>query len=395
MIYDQILDYDDRTRQIAERAISLLLTLRHHLSNEAFISAVCAGYDDELDETTLLDICCNLITCDNGFRFVHLSAQEFVLQRPEYFAAHLRNAVPARACLSIFFSSEQSSSLDDYIMWETRIDCFAKYAFRFLGKHLSILDSSLANAPEASIEESLRSVIKRFLLWQPDFPFQRLRYPDCNEPLSWGCAEFMASLERLASHPLTFMAVFNLKMLPVQAGILVPCNGRIEGYLPPLSERAHDGEPKTRLSRFLKYPHASDWYLFLTIHGLYIAEDIVPRYTLLAKRSPEYFEKFSSLGHRKSALEVFQEFLEIRDGKCVEIMLLAYPDLKISFDMLDEACKSPLTLEAKCDLFSRYLRQNHPNGLPNLNMADRLDIIRLAVEKEPELTGNMEFLIDI
>lgn len=408
VIYDQILDYDDRIRQIVERAISLLLTLRHNLSNEAFISAVCAGYDDELDEITLLDICCNLITCDNGFRFVHLSAQEFVLQRPEYSAAHLRNVVPARACLSIYFSSEQSSYPHYY---PRNIDssrdtytCWSNYACVFLGEHLSILDASLATALGVGLGDSLRSMIRRFLLSQRKgdcSPFSRWQY-SVSDRLPKRLAErarrreleTIVKLILKASHPLHFMTAFNLKILPVQCGILVPMNGEADGYLPRRFEQAHDGGPQTLLSEFLENPPYDSWYLFLAVHELYIAEDVVPNY---ADREAFWgLRELPQLGHLKSVSELFHEFLEMGNSECVEITLLAHPNLMISFNMLQIACrKCPMSLETRRDLLSRYLRQNHPNGLPNLDMVDALDIMQLVVEKEPELTGNMELFIDI
>lgn len=379
---------------------------------------------------TLLDICCNLITCDNGFRFVHLSAQEFVLQRPEYSAAHLRNVVPARACLSVFFSSKQSSCPHEHRRYpglnNGRYICWIEYACIFLGEYLSILDASLATATGPDIEDSVRSMIRRFLLLQPDVddsPFQR--WKDTVDKMLADKVSFLQrrfvgirhlpsepkahrlpgrpELHKMAAHPILFMTGFNLKILPVQAGILVPCNGKPDEYLPRRFEPAHDGAPQTLLSKFLEMPRYHEWYLFLAVHGLCIAKDIAPGYiergklgSVAYRAELQYSLRFPQFMHLKTVPELFQEFLEMDDPQCAEITLLAHPDLMINFDMLHKACSTcPLTIKTRRDLLSRYLRQNHPNGLPNLDMADGLDVMRLVVEKEPQLTGNKELLIDI
>lgn len=187
------------------------------------------------------------------------------------------------------------------------------------------------------------------------------------------------------------MTAFNLKILPVQAGILVPCNGEPERYLLQRFKRAHDDGSQTQLSKFLEEPLYWQWDLFLAVHGLYISDDVVSSYTKSGEVPPRYRFRLP-----KSVPDMFREFLEINDSKCIEIMLLAYPELMISFDMLDKACSQCyMSLEARYDLLSRYVRQNHPNGLPNLDMADGLDIMQLVVEKEPALTGNMQLLICI
>ncbi|KAH0608757.1 uncharacterized protein H6S33_001891 [Morchella sextelata] len=74
-----------RTRDMANKVLAWMLYALRPLSTAELIEAISEPYSlskNDLTESTILDICCNLVVFDEGFevlRFAHFSVQEFLL----------------------------------------------------------------------------------------------------------------------------------------------------------------------------------------------------------------------------------------------------------------------------------------------------------------------------
>ncbi|KIM99246.1 hypothetical protein OIDMADRAFT_65994, partial [Oidiodendron maius Zn] len=90
VIYKQILDSGQHSRQIAERVLKWLLIAQRPLKPAELLAAVSVDYYGNftrLNSQDILNITCNLVVLDkfsDAFRYAHLSVLEYLETQPEY-----------------------------------------------------------------------------------------------------------------------------------------------------------------------------------------------------------------------------------------------------------------------------------------------------------------------
>ncbi|KAF2259870.1 hypothetical protein CC78DRAFT_585468 [Lojkania enalia] len=105
-MYNDILQMDSRTRDIAFNTFSILLCAQEPLSPKVPVAASCVVIETclySLEIDALVDICFSLILVDSkldAVRFAHLSVQEFLEAKPE-FQYQLNHERIAHICLKV------------------------------------------------------------------------------------------------------------------------------------------------------------------------------------------------------------------------------------------------------------------------------------------------------
>ena len=165
--FEDILQMDPVTQQIAFHTFSILLCTQEPLSPGAVLSATTTK-DLKLDVEALIDICSDLILVDSNLdvlRFAHLSVQEFLETKRE-FRTSLNHQRIARICLNV--CSECSS---DSALLEPKTS-FYHYGLLYWMWHCEILYHDLDGALygqelEAFLFEGLDAGI-HFLVWSEE-----------------------------------------------------------------------------------------------------------------------------------------------------------------------------------------------------------------------------------
>ena len=107
VIYKQILNSGQHSRQIAERVLKWLLIAQRPLKPAELLAAVSVDYYGKftkLNSQDILNITCNLVVLDkfsDAFRYAHLSVLEYLETKPEY-SRDNTHLMAAERCLQIY-----------------------------------------------------------------------------------------------------------------------------------------------------------------------------------------------------------------------------------------------------------------------------------------------------
>lgn len=168
LIYDQIVNAGETSKQIADRTLKWLLCSKRRLSPSELIAAVTINSDGAcitLNERELLDTCCNLLVLDEElktFRFAHLSVREYLEQLRNLNSIEANTLVVQR-CIDVLLFEQQDQS-DLAMRQNNMLESYARLYWLF---HCQKLGSNP--------KDGVKNHIKNFIIQNSDLapPFQK------------------------------------------------------------------------------------------------------------------------------------------------------------------------------------------------------------------------------
>jgi hypothetical protein len=147
VIYNQIKNSGEASREIARRALKWLLCQQRSFSTSEFLAVVTSQQEpaDRLTSDDILSVCCNLVVLDSEldiFRFAHLSVREYLEKIPDL-TLSLAHAAAAERCLQICLASSQVK--------ERTNSGFVRYAILFWVVHYRAVVATVRRPPTIAI----------------------------------------------------------------------------------------------------------------------------------------------------------------------------------------------------------------------------------------------------
>ncbi|KAF6815907.1 ankyrin repeat domain-containing protein [Colletotrichum musicola] len=198
-----ILSLGASARNIATKAFSWILFMREPLTPAALLTALSAGESAPWTMSQVMATCSAFIVLDNTcdvLRFVHQSAQDFLMRHP-MFAAAEAHTILASSCIEACCRGS-SLEVNVSIPFRLPIDNFSHCAALYWPCHaeLSEKDDSAVRSSAAAGEITRR--VQAFIFdedWGPAWPFEH--WVKCVQSLASGLSRYHPVLPFLAAIP--------------------------------------------------------------------------------------------------------------------------------------------------------------------------------------------------